>query len=320
MTPEQLRFHAANLDGIRSMLGEVRSACHRIGRDRPAFGPTCGWILIGLGDRQKKHEELLAYVEETLLLMSQGIHRVADGTEELKTLIRRDDDDLLTTDGVPIIEDPPHSLHGLMESAIDRVRDREWVEPELASAAPVAEFAAPVDDRYAVLRAGGLACAMRCVEPLRRMLDDLAGTPEVVATHAAVWLGNGSDLLALSALLDECLEADLPDRDRQETRSYRSLMAHNVQALIGLAEISTAMGFITKAAGDLILLARDIIRGLIGDLFARVTTWIVDTPAGAPRPAMAARLAVVVLTAWRIHAYLTALGDSISSLSRTVEG
>jgi hypothetical protein len=319
MMPDQLRLHATNLDGIRSMLGEVKSACHRIGRDRPAFGPTCGWILTGLDDRQKKHEELLAYVEETLLLMSQGLNRVADGTEELKTLIRRDDD-VMTNDGVPIIEDPPHSLRGLMESAIDRVHDREWVEPELAAEAPVAEFAVPVDARYAALRAGGLECAMRCVEPLRQMLDDLAGTPEVVAAHAAVWIGNGSDLLQLSVLLEECLDADLPDRKRQDTRSYQSLMAHNVEALIGLAEISTAMGIITKAAGDLILLTRDIIRGLIGDLFARVITWIIDTPGVVGRPEMAARLAVIVTTAWRMHAYVTALGDSITTLSRTVEG
>lgn len=320
MTPEQLRLHAANLDGIRSMLGEVRSACRRIGDDHPAFGPTCGWILTGLDDRQKKHEELLAYVEETLLLMAEGLRRVAGGAEELKTLIRRDDDDVMNTDGVPIIEDPPHSLRGLMEAAIDRVYGREWVEPELAGAAPVAEFAAPVDDRYAALRAGGLRCATTCVEPLRRMLDDLTGAPEVVAAHAAVWSRNGSDLAQLSALLEECLEGDLPSVERQDTRSYQALMAHNVEALIGLAEISTAMGIITKAAGDLILLTRDIVRGLIGDLFARVITWILDTPAVVPLPVMTARLAVVVTTAWRVQDYVAALGDSIATLSRTVDG
>jgi hypothetical protein len=43
-----------------------------------------------------------------------------------------------------------------MDSTIARAQRREWVEPQLAGGAPVAEFAAPVDQFYAVLRAGDL--------------------------------------------------------------------------------------------------------------------------------------------------------------------
>jgi hypothetical protein len=184
----------------------------------------------------------------------------------------------------------------------------------------VAEFAVPTDPMYIALRAGGLNCALTRVDALRHLLDDLSGTPEVVARHAALWRTIGADLHQLSVFLRQCLDQDLPRRDRLDVRSYRALMSYNVDALIGLAEIAASMAVITKAAGDLILLTRDIIRGVIGDLFARVTVWTFEPSVTATRQVMEIRLGIVVATSWRIHAYITALTDSITTLTRTVDG
>ena len=315
--PAVFRTHAANLDAVRGLLGEVRAAGDRIGHDQAGFGPLCGWILMSLDDARDRHQERLAYAQESLRLVVQGLHGVADGTGELKELIRRDGD-VATRDGTPVIEGPSHSLRGLMDSVICSVRDRDWVE--LAGAAPVAEFAAPGDEITVALRAGGLLCAMTCVDPLRRLLDNLTGTPEVVASHAAIWHRIGTDLLQLSVFLQDCLDHDVPRRDRLDVRSYLAFMAHNVEGLIGCAEIATALAVIVKAAGDLILLTRDIARGVIADLFACAIVWAVDTSTAATRQVMALRLGYVVAVSWRIHAYITALTDSIITLSRTVDG
>lgn len=315
----RFRTHATNLDAVRELLAEVRITGRQIGQDQSAFGPLCGWILTGLGDRYARHEEQIAYVEETLLLMVEGLHRVADGKQELKALIRRDGD-VMTIDGTPLIDEPSRSLRGLMDSVTARVQNRDWVEPQLAGAAPVAEFVAPVDQMYTALRVGGLHYAMTCIGPLRQLLDDLTGMPDVVASHATLWHTAGVDLQQLSVLLRQCLDQDLPRWDRLDVRSYRALMAHNVEALVGLAETSTAMAVITKAVGDLILLTRDIIRGIIGDLFARVILWTADTSTVISQAVMTTRLGTVVATTWRIHAYITALTTSITTLSRTVDG
>jgi len=317
--PDLFHAHATNIDVVGALLGEVRVAGEQFGQDEASFGLLCGWILTGLGDRYARHQEQVAYVEDSLLLIARGLRRVADGDQELKDLIRRDDD-VTAADGTPLIDDPPHSLRGLMDSTTARVRDLDWVEPQLADAAPVAEFAAPVDPSQAMLRTIGLRCAISSVGPLRRLLDDLTGTPDMIAAQAARWHTISADLHQLSIFLRQCLEHDLPRRDRLDVRSYLALMAHNVEALIGLAEIATATAIITKAAGDLILLTRDIIRGIIGELFATTIVWTLDTTTIITRPVMAVRLSTIVATSWRIHAYITALTTSISNLSQTVDG
>lgn len=95
------------------------------------------------------------------------------------------------------------------------------------------------------------------------------------------------------------------------TRSYEALMAHNVEALIGSVEIATAMSVIVQAAGDLILLTRDIVRGVIADLFADVIVWTVDTSTPASRQITAVRLGCMLTASWHIHADLTALASVI---------
>ncbi|MFF5292073.1 hypothetical protein [Paractinoplanes globisporus] len=275
--------------------------------------------MTGLADRHTRHQELLAFGEESLRFAADDLRAVASGVRELKEVIRRDGE-VETRDGTPVIEGPSDSLRGCMDSVITRVRDREWVEPHLADAAPVAEFAAPVDELTAALRAGGLRYAMTCVEPLRRMLDDLTGAPDVVAAQAASWHAIGIDLAQLAVFLQECLDRDVPRRDRLDVRSYLALMARNVEGLIGCAEIAEANAVITKAAGDLILLTRDIVRGVIGHLFATTIVWTFDTSTVVTRRVMAARLGIVVATSWRIHAYISALTTSIITLSRSLDG
>lgn len=293
--PGLFRAHAVNLDVVRELLGEIRIAGREIGQDQSAFGSLCGWILSGLGDRYARHEKTVAYVEETLQLMVEGLRRVADGEQELKQIIRRDDD-VATRGGTPIIEEPSYSISGLTDSMLARVQEREWVEPQLARAAPVAEFAVPADAMYVALRAGGLDFALTHVDALRELFDGLSGTPEVVVRHVDLWRTIGADLHQLSVFLRQCLDQDLPRRDRLDVRSYVALMLYNVEALIGLAELSMVMAVITKAAGDLILLTRDIIRGIIGDLFARVIVWTLDTSVVATRRVMEVRLGIVVAT------------------------
>ncbi|MET8154165.1 hypothetical protein ACIBSW_12580 [Actinoplanes sp. NPDC049668] len=184
----------------------------------------------------------------------------------------------------------------------------------------MAEFATPVDQRHAVLRAGGLHYATTHIGPLRQLLDDLAGIPDMAAAHVAVWGTVGADLHQISVLLRECLDQDLPRRDRLDVRSYLALMAHNVNALAGFAELAVAMAVVMRCANDVILLTRDIIRGIIGDLFARVILWIVDSPTASSRDVMEARLGIITATAWRIRAYVDAMMTSIFTLSWTVDG
>ncbi|WP_109593211.1 hypothetical protein [Actinoplanes xinjiangensis] len=304
--PDRLRLHAAHLDELRVRLGRVRLLVQRFEKDQAAFGALCGWVLTGLGERHLRHDELIAYVEETFVITVAGLRDVADGRQSLARFV-----------GEP--DDGPRSATEIVDGVLATVASREWVEPLLAGSAPVAEFAVPLDDTEAALRAAGLAVAMARIPPLRRMVDDLAGMPDVVAEQARLWADMAGDLRAIGGDLQRRLDDDLRGADGADVRAYLTLMGNNVEALRGLVATCTAMTVITKAAGDLILLARDIVRGLIGDLVARVSGWVAD-PAVVPLPVLVSRLGTVVATTWRIDAYLTALVTSIANLSRTIDG
>lgn len=319
VNPQHLRTHASTLEALRSLLEDVQLTIGQIGDGQTAYGRLCGWVLTGLSDRYLHHRDQVAYIQESLAVVIRGLHRAADGDQTLAEWLGA----TATADAereAPIAYDRPQSLSHVMDDTLQWVSRREWVEPQLAEAAPVAEFAAPVDDNYTALRAAGLACVLACIEPLRNMLDDLGGAPNVVADQVTCWMQIAADLHTIADDLRLTLNDDFGHSDRIDVQAYLDLMSNNVEALKGLAAISTTLAVITKTAGDLILLVRDIARGLIADLVARVITWINDAPAVVPLPVMAARLATAIATSWRIHAYITALTTSVANLSACIDG
>lgn len=314
---EQLRVHAANLDVLRELLGEIRFTVWEIHGDQAAFGSSCQGILPGLGERCARHHQQMAYVEENLLIMIEGLRRVADGSQQLKDLLRRDDD-VATIDGTPIIEESSRSLRGLVDSQVAWLNDRQWAHPLLTNASRVKESAVPAG-RLAALRIAGLHYATTSFKPLQELLDKVTGDPHMVAAQAHLWHMISADLHQLEVFLQQCLDLDLPRRDRLDVQSYLALMSYNVETLTGLAEFSSFLAVLTEATSDMALQAREIISGIVGDLFARVISWAIEPPATFSPSELAARFGVIVATAWRIHAYIAALTDSIDQLAGLVD-
>ncbi len=317
--PRQLRVHASHLDAVRARFAAVRAASQKIARDQGAFGPLCGWIFTGLGDRHARQDELIAYVEENLFIAADGLRRIAAGHGDLTELSSGDGDDS-DIDAATTPWETRRSGSEVAERVIEAVQSREWVDDLLAGAAPVVEFAAPATDSFTALRAGSLDWALAYIPSLRRMLDDLTGMPELVAAHAATWRTIATDLHRIGADLWSCLDRDLSGWPWPEVRGYRTMMSHNVDAIAGLADISAAMALITKAAGDLILLTRDIVRGLVADLVARLVSWMAGTRSVVPLPVTASQLTTAVVTCWRIHSYVNALVTSLAHLSSYADG
>ncbi|MET8911546.1 type VII secretion target [Micromonospora sp. NPDC004551] len=75
---EQIRAHAAYVEGLRSRFEAVRGASAHIARDDQAYGLLCGWISAVLEDRHTRQDELVAYVDENLRLVADGLRRTAD--------------------------------------------------------------------------------------------------------------------------------------------------------------------------------------------------------------------------------------------------
>jgi uncharacterized protein YukE len=201
------------------------------------------------------------------------------------------------------------------------VRGGSWVDGALAGGALVGDAAATVIDPFSALLANGLGWAMEHFEPLRDVLDKLAGIPDKVVAHAQTWANMAGALQSMAADLQSNLAADLPDWGGAAAESYKSMMADNVDGLGGLAVLADTMSAATQAAGNLVQFTRDIVRDLICDLVARVIVWAAEALAVVTIPLVAAQI-IAAVAKWcgRIFGYTSALINSLQNLNTLMEG
>lgn len=208
-----------------------------------------------------------------------------------------------------------------IEGLVDAIKSEGWVDDVLAGAGLAVEAGASAIDPFSALLANGIGWAMEYFEPLRQVLDDLTGMPDVVASHAATWNNMATELHAMSTELGTHLQNDLSEWQGAAADSYRALMVNNVDALGGLGAISAAMASATEGAGGLVQLTREIVRDLIADLVARVVVWAVEALFVVTIPVVAAQIAAAVVKwAGRILTYTMALVDSLTNLTKLLNG
>jgi hypothetical protein len=75
---EQIRAHARNVETLSSRFDAVKAASAHIVQDDSAYGLLCSWIPAILEGRHQRQDELIAYVEENLSLVVQGLRKTAD--------------------------------------------------------------------------------------------------------------------------------------------------------------------------------------------------------------------------------------------------
>ncbi|MFR9728857.1 WXG100 family type VII secretion target [Saccharopolyspora sp. MS10] len=209
------------------------------------------------------------------------------------------------------------SVQGLVEA----IQSEGWVDDVLAGVGVGLEVTSAVLDPFGTLLSNGLGWAMEHFEPLREMLDELTGIPDVVSSHAATWENMAGELSAMAADLSADLDADLGGWTGGAADAYRSMMGANVDAIGGLGATSAAMASATSGAGGLVQATRDIVRDLIADLVARVIVWAAEAIFVVTIPVVAAQIASAVAK-WvgRITGYVGGLIDSLTNLSKLIDG
>ncbi|KKK05813.1 WXG100 family type VII secretion target [Micromonospora sp. HK10] len=213
------------------------------------------------------------------------------------------------------------ALADSFQGLVDAIKSEGWVDDLIAGAAFGVEVAASVMDPFSALLANGLGWAMEYFEPLRQVLDELTGMPDVVASHAATWNNMAAALQSLATDLKSYVDGDMPHWQGRAATAYHNLMEHNVEAINGLGGISAAMAVATQAAGNLVMFTRDIVRDLIADLVARVIVWAVEAIFVVTIPVIASQIAAAVVKwAGRILTYVMALITSLTNLSELLDG
>jgi hypothetical protein len=95
--PEQIRAHSENVALLRDRFAAVKSASTHISQNDEAYGLLCGWISGILESRHTKQDELIAYVEENLAIVTRELRRTAeiyesidnDAAEKLRAFLSR---------------------------------------------------------------------------------------------------------------------------------------------------------------------------------------------------------------------------------------
>ncbi|MGI5996803.1 MAG: hypothetical protein ACOX8C_17930 [Saccharomonospora viridis] len=204
-----------------------------------------------------------------------------------------------------------------IEGLVDAIKSEGWVHDLPAGSSLAVEGVATVLDPFSALLANGLGWAVEYFEPLREMLDELAGKPDVGAVTLR-HLEQHGELHSMAADLHSCLEGDLSYWQDEGADAYRAAMASNVDGSGGgLAAISAAMAVATEGSGGPVALTRDIVRDLIADLVARVIVWAVEALFVVTIPVVAAQIAAAVVK-WSacILTYTTALIDSLTNFTK----
>ncbi|EID55765.1 WXG100 family type VII secretion target [Saccharomonospora xinjiangensis] len=208
-----------------------------------------------------------------------------------------------------------------VEGLVTAIQNEDWVSGALAGVGLGLEVAASVLDPFSALLSNGIGWAMEYFEPLREILDELTGIPDVVMSHAATWNNMAEQLGTMAEDLTSSIEGDLPGWQGGAADAYQAMMANNVEAVGGLSAISAAMASATEGAGGLVQMTREIVRDLIADLVARVVVWAVEAIFVVTIPVIAAQIvAAVVKWAGRIFTYVTSLIDSLTNLSKLLNG
>jgi uncharacterized protein YukE len=201
------------------------------------------------------------------------------------------------------------------------VNSGSWVDGLIAGGSFALDAASTVLDPFSALLANGLGWAMEHFEPLREVLDKLAGIPDMVIAHAETWNNMAGALQTMADDLYSGLAADLPDWSGSAAEGYQSLMANNVDGLGGLSVLASTMSAATQAAGNLVSFTRDIVRDLICDLVARVIVWAAEAIFVVTIPVVTAQIvSAVVKWAGRILGYTTALITSLTNLKTLMGG
>ncbi|MCY1144044.1 hypothetical protein OWR29_39125 [Actinoplanes sp. Pm04-4] len=311
LRPEHFLAHAAQIEAIRMRIVLIRITGHQIGRSPAVFGRHSGSFPDALHARYARQDELMARLQENLMRAVGGMRRVATGKAQLAQLAAADS----TSPGGEHATSGEPSAGEVTDDLLGHIARREWVDGWLSHSAAIAA-PARAGSYDSTLRATAVNAATAGIDALRQLLEDVTGTPPVITHRANCWSAMSQELYGVSDDLRRCLERDFTGRDHPGVHAYVTIMADNVWSLRAAGAAASALAVAITAAGDLIVLTRDTIRGLVGELCTDVIVRSADAQPVAVRT-LAARIAETV---WRIHTYVNALTVSLTNLSACLGG
>lgn len=207
------------------------------------------------------------------------------------------------------------------KGVVDSIQSERWIDPVLAGLGAGLSAASLVMDPIGSLLSAGIGWAMEYFAPLREILDELTGNPDVVRSHAQTWTNIADACAAAAEQIDAAAKADLPDWSGKAADAYANKINYGVEAAGGLAGAAYSLSAATEAAGNLVQAVRETVRDLIADLVGRVIVWAAEAIFVITIPVVAAQIAAAVVR-WLgiIVGLVDALVNSLQDLITLVRG
>ncbi len=210
---------------------------------------------------------------------------------------------------------------GIAESSMDAfngIKDGDWVSGGLGMLSLAGEIAGAAIDPFGYLMSSVASFLMEHVQPLKDMLDSVAGNPPVIQSYADTW-GNVSKALGERKTdFDNAVKNGTAGWTGAGADAYRKFAAEHSDALSGAATVAGAISTVTMIMGQVVSFVRETVRQLIADLVGKLIAWVMEEvfSLGFGTPVVVAQ-ASAAIAKWgkKIGELLKKLTDTIRKVS-----
>lgn len=210
---------------------------------------------------------------------------------------------------------------GIAESSMDAfngIKDGDWVSGGLGVLSLAGEVAGAAIDPFGYLMSSVASFLMEHVQPLKDMLDSVAGNPPVIQSYADTW-GNVSKALGERKTdFDNAVKNGTTGWTGAGADAYRAFAAEHSDALSGAATVAGAISTVTMIMGQVVSFVRETVRQLIADLVGKLIAWVMEEvfSLGFGTPVVVAQ-ATAAIAKWgkKIGELLKKLTDTIRKVS-----
>ncbi|HWD01213.1 MAG TPA: hypothetical protein VG674_01950 [Amycolatopsis sp.] len=210
---------------------------------------------------------------------------------------------------------------GIAESAMDAfngIKDGDWISGGLGVLSLAGEVASAAIDPFGYLMSSVASFLMEHLQPLKDMLDSVAGKPPVIQSYADTWGNVAKALQERQKDYTNAVKTGTADWKGDAADAYRKGASECAEALGGAATVASAIGTVTMIMGQVVSFVRETVRQLIADLVGKLISWVMEEAfsLGFGTPVVVAQ-AVTAISKWgeKISGLLTKLCETMRKVS-----
>lgn len=183
----------------------------------------------------------------------------------------------------------------------DAVASGSWIDVTLAGAGGFFEAVGAGVDPIGTLASSGLSWLIEHVDPLRELLEDLTGNPDVLLMHAETWANMAAEATDIGADMQALLEDYREEWTGAAADGFHTLHSELKLGIDSLGAVFGSMQAVTSAGAGIVQTAYELVRDLIADLVVtlcwRAPVWLglIAATAGAATPVCIADAVIVIL-------------------------